>query len=66
MKVFGPESEGVTRCVVTLVMESGAPRWFTLDVANEVLKELPVLDRQELADLASLLLEHAVHIQLDE
>lgn len=66
VRVFGRESEGVKRCIVTLVMESGPPRWFTVDVEDDALKELPVLDRQELADLVSLLIEHAVHVPVDE
>lgn len=66
MKIFGRESEGVTRCVVTVVMKSGPPRWFTVDVADETLRKLPILDAGELATLAGLLLEQAVHVPVGE
>ena len=47
LRVHGRESEGMKRCVVTLVMESGVPRWFTIDVSDNSPKELPVLNRRE-------------------
>jgi len=66
LRIHGQESEGVKRCIITLVMESGVPRWFTIDVSDRSLTEFPVLDRCELLDLVSRLLEHAEHVPIDE
>lgn len=66
LQVFGRESEGVMRCMITSVMESGAPRWFTVDVAVTTLKRIPRLGRADLATLVGQLLDHAVHVPVEE
>lgn len=66
LRVFGRESEGVLRCIVALLMESGELRWFTIDVAQVELRALPVLNRRQLTELTLKLLEHATHVPVDE
>jgi hypothetical protein len=66
LSVAGQESEGVSRCIVTTVMETGELRYFSLDVADHVLNRLPVLRRPQLLEVARVLLGSARHVRTDE
>lgn len=66
LQVFGPDVvPGVQRCIVTLLMKEGDPCFFTLDVADDDLRNYRALTRRQLIELTHLLLAHAKHVPLD-
>jgi len=66
LRVHGQDSPGVKRCIVTLLMESESARWFTIDVTDRALGELPMLSWGEVAELSNMLLDSALHIPMSE
>lgn len=65
LRVFGVDSPGVYRCIVTLETRNGEFRFYTLDVAKRDFDALPALSRRQLIELANSLLDQAAHVPVE-